>query len=54
MGRWMGRWTEGGWMNSSNREGKGQESWIGLVVCESRDIASLSPLFFFGPSTFRG
>jgi len=29
-------------MNSSNREGKGKESWIGLVVYESRDIASLS------------
>jgi len=28
-------------MNSSNREGKGKESWIGLVVYESRDIASL-------------
>jgi len=35
-------------MKSNNREWKGKESWFGLVVCESRDVANS---LFLGPST---
>ena len=27
-------------MKSNNREWKRKESWFGLVVCESRDVAN--------------